>query len=487
MLKKLWLLLLFCFTGIYLDAAPLTILNTTDFHGHADGNDRGILKVARLIEQQRQRGPAGTILLIDCGDTIQGTFSSTVFQGRLMLKCLNYLDYDVWVPGNHDFDYGLKVLGQRLREFRGAALAANLDCPYLTGVCGSWKLFTRNGIKIAVIGLTRPGMSSVLIPGPIFRTLAFDAALKRIMPEIRAARPDMIILAQHQGRYGRDFSVYQLAARYPEIDLILGGHTHLDEPGRKIGPNTWYFQAGKHARGLGRIEIEYDRKRRRIIKISSEIIPVTAAAAADEKLSELIRPELQRAEKLGRREIAMAVFKNTAQLDSGLLEQHIIARMMLAETGADIAVCAAYPTKYKLDGAVPVTLKRLYYWSRYNDTVCTLVPDKAAYVQVIAEQRKALRKDCRMVIVYAGKDPFKTRDRAVIAFNSYALTGGGGKFPFLRSIAANRRHGLKNTGIIIRDGLKRYLAGKLLLVTGKPDGQIAVERQSRAAEKAVVR
>lgn len=483
MLKKSWWFLLFCLAGICLEAAQLTILNTTDLHGRVDGGDRGILKIAGLIGRERQRRPDGALLLIDCGDTVQGTFSSMMFRGRLMIRCLNYLKYDVWVPGNHDFDYGLETLKQRLDEFGGAALAANLDCPYLTGTYAPWKLFVKNGLKVAVIGLTMPEMSSFFpVSGRTFRTSSFDAALKRIMPEIRAAGPDLIILAQHQGIYGRNFSVYRFAARHPEPDLILGGHTHLNEPGRKIGPGTWYFQAGKHACGLGRIEIEYDLKRRKIIRISSEIIPVTAAVPADEKLAESVRPDLLQAEELGERQIGTVIFRNTARLDPGILEQQLIGRMMSAETRADIAVGTAYPSKYRLDGAVPITLKRLYYWSRYDNTICTLTLDKAVYDQIIAEQRQALRKDCRTIITCAGENPFKTKARAVVAFSSYALTGGGGKFPFLRSVAADRRYRPENTGILIRDGLKRYLAGKVLLVTRRPDGKIEIERHAGGTE-----
>ncbi len=480
MSKKLCLFLLFCTAGICLYATRLTVLSTTDLHGNVTGNHRGMLRVAYLIEQQKKLYPADSLLLIDCGDTTQGTFSSMVFQGELMIKCLNYLKYDVWAIGNHDFDYGLAVIKKRMREFSGVSLAANLDGPYLAEVHASWKMFTKNGIKVAVIGLTQPEMSkTVLIADRVFETITFGAALKRIMPGIRAARPDVIILAQHQGMYAKGFSIYKFAAQYPEIDLVLGGHTHLDNPGQKIGPHTWYLQTRARACGLGKNVIDYDRKQNKIIKINSEIIPVTVNTPIDKKLLEQIRPALARAKKLAEQKIATIIFKNTRNLDSSFPEQKIIGWMMLEQTRADVAVCNAYPSGYKLAGTVPVTLKRLYYWSSYNNTICTLTLDKAAYQKVMAEQKSLLKKNYRTIITYARKDLFSSKNKIIVAFSSYALAGAGGKFPFLRRVAKNKKFMLKNTGIIIRDGLARYLKGKTFIVSNNADGEISIEQKLR--------
>ena len=477
MSKKLCLFLFLCFAGICLYAVRLTVLNTTDLHGNITGRYQGILRIAYLIGEQKKLCPADSLLLIDCGDTILGTFSSAVFQGELMIKCLNFLKYDVWVPGNHEFDYGLPVLKKRMREFSGAVLAANIDSPYLAKVHAAWKMFTRNGVKIAVIGMTMPEMSrTILVTDKTFETVSFAAAMKRVMPEIRAAKPDIIILAQHQGIYGKGFSLYKFTAQYPEIELILGAHTHQNNPGQKIGQNAWYFQAGKYACGLGRIIIDYDEIRHRIVGISSEMIPVTVDTPADRKLQERIRPGLKRAEKLAEQKIATITFKNTEKLDSSFIEQRIIGRMMLEQTHADVAICNAYPSKYKLVGTVPITLKKLYYWNRFADTVCTLTLEKSDYEKVMVEQKKLLKKNYRTIITYADKTSFAKKDRITAAFSSYALAGAGGKFPFLRAAAMNKKNLLKNTNIVIRDGLKSYLYGKEFTVSCEPDGEILVKR-----------
>ncbi len=458
MLKKLCLFLLFFYIGLHLYAVQLAVFNTTDLHGRISG----ILKIASLIEQQRKLYPPDSMLLIDCGDTVQGTF-----QGELMVKCLNYLKYDAWVIGNHEFDYPLKVVKKRMQEFSGTVLAANLRNPYLAKSHSSWKMFTKNGIKVAVIGLTKSGMSG---------TIPFDAALERIMPEVRAKKPNVIILGQHEGMYAKGFSIYKFIAKYPEIDLVLGGHTHVKIPGQKIGANTWYFQSGKHAAGLGKIIIDYDEKNNKIIKINSEIIPVKEDTPVDKKMLARIKPELERIKALGEQKITTMIFKNTEKLDSSIPEQKIIGYVMLKQTGADVAVRNSYPSNYKLFGTVKINLKRLYYWCRYNNTACTLTLDKALYQKIIAEQKKWQKKNYQTIITYADKNLFKKKDRVVAAFSSYAIYGAGGKFPLLRKTAQNPKYMLKNNNIIIRDSLKDYLKEKELIVTNR-NGEIIISQK----------
>jgi 2',3'-cyclic-nucleotide 2'-phosphodiesterase (5'-nucleotidase family) len=467
MLKKLCLFFLLCNIGLCLYAAQLTVLNTTDLHGRTTGKYGGIVQIASLIEEQRKNSPPDSILLIDCGDTIQGTFPSMIFQGKLMIKCLNYLKYDVWVVGNHEFDYSLKAIKERMLEFSGVSLAANLQEPYLAKAHSSWKMFTKAGIKVAVIGLTKSGM---------INTISFDAALKRVMPKVRAGKPDVIILAQHNGMYGKGFSIYKLMAKYPEIDLVLGGHSHAKKTGQKIGANIWYFQSVKHAKGLGKIIIDYDKKQGKIIKISSEIIPVNDKTGIDKKLLTLIKPDLELVEKLGKQKITKMIFKNTEKLDSSILEQRIIGDMMLKQTGADVAVCNTFPSNYKLTGTVNISFRRIYYWSRYNNTTCTLSLDKETYRKIMVEQKKWLKKKYRTVISYADKDLFKKKSKIVAAFNSYAISDAGGRFPFLRDVAKNKKYMLKNNNIIIRDALKKYLKRKVFTVSNI-DGKISIKQK----------
>ena len=470
-------IIIYCigFAAFSIYAAQVVVLNTCDLHGHLKERYRGFLKVATLIKQQKKLYPANSVLLIDCGDTTQGTYSSMFYQGSLMIDCMNYLGYDVWIPGNHDFDYGLPLLKKRVKQFKGASLIANLDYPGFRKICKGWKLFKKGDVSIAIIGMTVPDMGkSLLVPGWKFNTGCFEDGMKKVMPEVRAAKPDIIILAMHRGMYGHGgFSIHKFATRYPEIDLIMGAHTHRKESGRKIGPGTWYFQAGKHAEGLGRIIINFDKKSGKIRKISSSIIPVNHNTPDCPKLARIFDPELEGAAQNSRKLITTISFEGTKGMDSGFIEQRITGQMMLKLTGADVALCNTYPTRYKLSGKVPITLKRIFYWARYHDTICTLTLDRKTYQQILAEQKKLLKKNYRTIITYANKKAFASQTRIKAAFSSYAIVGAGGRFPKLREIAKNKANMLNNTGIVIRDGLCKFMKNYPKTVKAK-----AVETQS---------
>lgn len=124
------------------------ILCTTDLHGRAE-------EFAALAPLLR-KNPAA--IRIDCGDTLQGTLLSRLSSGRIMISLLNELGYDVWVPGNHDFEFGPEPLVSAAREFRGATLGAEFARDGFRP--GAWVLLVRNGYRIAVTGMTDPKMPS---------------------------------------------------------------------------------------------------------------------------------------------------------------------------------------------------------------------------------------------------------------------------------------------------------------------------------------
>ena len=111
---------------------PITLLCTTDVHGHVlpyrdsvSGKDvGGMLRCASAIEEIRGKSP--NTLYVDCGDLFQGTAESWLTRGRIMTRTLEWLRCDAWVLGNHDFDWGLEALADLHDQTSLAMLAANL-------------------------------------------------------------------------------------------------------------------------------------------------------------------------------------------------------------------------------------------------------------------------------------------------------------------------------------------------------------------------
>ena len=158
------------------DTVCISILHTTDLHGHIlptfdyDGAaDRGgLARCVTQIRQWRRQNPNS--ILIDVGDVYQGTEVSLRNKGDLMIDLFNYLKYDAWVIGNHEFDWGIEPFQQALQKSVMPVLAANIalegtpasehpDATYPLAKIQPFILKEIAGIKLAIIGITTPGMS----------------------------------------------------------------------------------------------------------------------------------------------------------------------------------------------------------------------------------------------------------------------------------------------------------------------------------------
>src|SRR5919197_6488218 len=133
------------------DTVCISILHTTDLHGHIlptsdyDGTgDRGGL--ARCVTQiRRWRRQSPNSILIDVGDIYQGTDVSLRNKGELMIELFNHLKYDAWVVGNHEFDWGIEPFHQALQKSGMPVLAANmmLDRKTAGSICDSEHAFAK--------------------------------------------------------------------------------------------------------------------------------------------------------------------------------------------------------------------------------------------------------------------------------------------------------------------------------------------------------
>jgi len=97
-------------------AVTATILHTNDFHGNLElaGSNPGSARVANVIEGVRADPTAGTVLLVDAGDIMQGSLLSNLFHGESTIDVYNQMGYDVATFGNHEFAWGKTVLTDRL-------------------------------------------------------------------------------------------------------------------------------------------------------------------------------------------------------------------------------------------------------------------------------------------------------------------------------------------------------------------------------------
>jgi 2',3'-cyclic-nucleotide 2'-phosphodiesterase/3'-nucleotidase len=337
---RLRLQLLLLATGLaWSQQTTVTVLATTDMHGNVFPVDyvtdqpaaRGLAKMATLIRAAEAEAP--NHLLIDCGDTIQGTPLEYAYQdfvrtgiGPLGLKpaaplnhdpmmlAMNLLRYDAMAVGNHEYNFGLKNLAQARSDAHFPWLSANTavapggkERPY-----DAFIVKTVAGVKVAVIGITTPAVPTWEKPENIgsYRFLPSVDALKKAVADLRAKEhPDLILVAAHTG-LGRNLDTgqpdrpdenqtYAMAVGVPDVDAIVFGHTHNQLEGRLVG-NVLLVQPKNWAISLARLDFTMERKPGgawTVSKKTSRLIPVTAQTEAAPDVLAIGKPYHEFAER----------------------------------------------------------------------------------------------------------------------------------------------------------------------------------------------
>jgi 5'-nucleotidase len=259
----------------------LTILHTNDQHSRIEPfdssytrnpNQGGFARRAALI--QKIRSQESNVLLLDSGDTFQGTPYFNFFGGELEFKLMSMMGYDASTMGNHDFDNGLKGFKKVRPVANFPFLCSNYDFKntILEGETEKYKIFNKNGIKVGIFGI------GIQLEGLVGKK---DYGETEYLDPIEIAQHysdflrnekkcDMVICLSHIGYDYQDdpkkISDKILAANTDGIDLILGGHTHtfLPEPQsfmNKSGKNVLVNQVGWAGLLLGKITFYFDKNK----------------------------------------------------------------------------------------------------------------------------------------------------------------------------------------------------------------------------------
>ncbi|HGS4443921.1 TPA: bifunctional UDP-sugar hydrolase/5'-nucleotidase [Vibrio cholerae] len=301
------------------DIHNVTILGTSDLHGHfmpwdysADKlNLSGSLsQIATKVKTIRQEQP--NVILVDAGDTIQGNFVETFKDEAIdpMMLGFNEMKYDVWVLGNHEFDFGLKVLNRSLTQFKGRSLAGNIQRPDGNPFLPGYTIIERGGIKIGVIGMDTP-MTQVFaegtnrLEGMTFTnpTLEVQKIIKQIDPQV-----DAIVLVAHMGLENENditnTGVTDIANGNPELDAIVAGHMHtlID---KAVVNGVIITEPDKYGRALSRIDLQFEEQNGKFTLINKDSLTYKIKdITSDSRMESLYEPYHKRLREMANREIA---------------------------------------------------------------------------------------------------------------------------------------------------------------------------------------
>ncbi|MFD8458077.1 bifunctional metallophosphatase/5'-nucleotidase [Streptomyces antimycoticus] len=299
-----------------------TVMGTTDLHGNVFNwdyftdaefddtahNDVGLAKISTLVDQVREEKGRRNTLLIDAGDTIQGTQLSYYYarvdpitgaDGPVhpMAQAMNAIGYDAAALGNHEFNYGIPVLRKFEEQCDFPLLGANaLDAKTLRPAFAPYwmtRLRTPCGreVKVAVLGLTNPGIAiwdKVNVQGKMtFPGLEEQAA--KWVPRLRSMGADVVIVSAHSGTsgtssYGDQVPYVENAAalvaeKVAGIDAILVGHAHVEIPESRVvnketGREVVLSEPLKWGQRLTLFdfELEWERGRWQVASVSAKVL-----------------------------------------------------------------------------------------------------------------------------------------------------------------------------------------------------------------------
>ena len=471
---------------------PVTILTTTDLHGHllpctdyeGNANVGGLLRCASLIQDLRSRYP--NVLYVDCGDLIQGGGESWLSRGRIMVRALEWLGCDAWVVGNHDFDWGVDTLLKLHDSTDVPMLGANIrwraGSPPLLPNLRSHVVKNMDGVRVALLGLTSPAVSTWLTPDILGDVLFEDSltALRRVMPEVKEDKPDIIVLLVHQGlaEFQDDHAneIAGIAARFPEIDVIIGAHTHKVREGHWVN-GILYVQAGYHGNWLGQVDMVYDTVRRKLVKRESRVHHVGREWDECGGLRDHLGEELQRAEGYLSKVLSQCDEKITSSRKPPCNSpmQVLIASAMAEKAGADIVLQGVFSEEELEKG--PVTMADIWRVVPYENTIGVLSLT-ASELRDILEENALLAGSHHFLGTWGlaydldtrapegsrvsnlrlpDGAPLHGRKRFRVAVGSFALASGGRRYPVLSSLARKPECRLEMTNIDTRTAVIDYV------------------------------
>jgi 2',3'-cyclic-nucleotide 2'-phosphodiesterase/3'-nucleotidase len=352
--------------------------------------------VATLIKEARKNDP--DLLLIDSGDTIQGTPLEFIHNRRNntppdpMMLSMSALRYDAMAVGNHEYNFGLKVVEKERSEAKFPWLSANT---YNKGTDKThyepYIVKEVQGVRVGILGLTTPG-----IPNwenvPNYEGLEFHETVseaKKWVPVLRdKEKADVVVIAMHMGieedlRTGvtnpssvpNENAAVAIARQVPGVDVILMGHTHRDVPNLLVN-GVLLAQANRWASHVARADLYLEKNgdgRWQVVIKSSRTIPVTEKTELDSEIARIGEPYDKETQAwLGR-----AIGESTEALTSQGCRFHdtaiidLIQRVQLEAGKADVSMAACFNPAAQIPKG-QVTVRDIAGLYEYENTLVTL-------------------------------------------------------------------------------------------------------------------
>ena len=290
----------------------IKLLGTSDIHGRvvpwsygADVEDKSgsYAQIATYVKDVRKNNK--NVVLVDVGDAIQDNQvdvfakDKKYYKDHPIPKVLNEMKYDIFVLGNHEFNFGMKALDEILKDIKAKKLTANFyhkknDKRYIDATT----IIEKDGVKLGIIGLSTPMSAKFEEDTGNLKDMKFTSPTEEARTQVeklKAKGVDAIIVIAHMGIDNEnkipDTGMRDVINAVDGIDVVIAGHMHKDVPSEII-KNTLITEPHRYGTVVSEVDLTFDindKKEVKLVKKESKTVPVKALEA-DKKIAEIYKP-----------------------------------------------------------------------------------------------------------------------------------------------------------------------------------------------------
>ena len=407
----------------------ITVLYTNDEHGWMEGMNpgQGAANLYRLWQDQEGYSEGGPFLLLSGGDNWTGPAISTWVEGESMVEVMNAMNYDASAVGNHEFDFGLDGLKQRIGEASFPYLSANTrwkdsgEVPVDLGIL-PYTIEEVNGIKVGIIGLTTTSTPRTANP-QLVRELQFDnyeQSLRTTLPEVQSASPDLLFVIAHVCM--AQLEPLALAVADLGIDLMGGGHCN-ELVARQIG-ETVLLGGGYHFTSYAKAQIRFDVQNDRLLDIKFAV-SLNESGSEDPDIASIVSRWQEQFEDL----LDQAIAWSDTELDYRTREfrQAVIDSWLASDPSADFAITNAGGLRTPLP-AGEITLNDLVNVMPFENNIYAVTITGRTVVEAIEVGGRPIvaglvKRDDNWVIARTG-ELIDQDEKYRVLINSFMYAGG---------------------------------------------------------------
>lgn len=481
------------------DSTCAVIVSTNDEHGSLQpsvypwtaGRLAGGAEVLASYIARIRETAGCPVFVVSAGDIMQGTLISNLTRGRATIDAMNAIGYDAAAIGNHEFDFGVRVLKERIRQAHFPLLGANI---YLKGTDRhpSWArpyvIVEKEGVRVGIVGATTRSTPGTTHPdsvsGLAFRSIA--AALDRYIPRLRAEGVDFVVVLIHAGGFCEDDggctgeALDELAAASPDFDYAVTGHTHTRILDRVHGAPVIQSYANMSAVGQGRLTRFGDGE------VVAEVVEIhtlfTEGAARHPEVAAVVRRYEEAAAARSAETIATLSEPLPKVFAGGSRLGRLIADAQRLAVGADVAIMNNGGIRAELPGG-PINYGDLFRVQPFQNTLIRLRLRGGLLLAALEHslsERGLMANVSGLIVEYDPDEPRGARVRCArladgryvrrdstytVVVNNFMVAGGSGYWMFKEATEAEQ------TGIVDLDALVTFLKGQAGPVEAPPEAR----------------